>query len=404
MKSRSEKAEDAVKLLEQIIRGIDSDDDQLRTLAATIADEIKLPSDAFVAGVPVRVTTIGYDGNPRVGLVTTCKQNGEQYEVGFGDVVFAPGSKGAGYSAVYRAWLGLPPHELSRDGLSRSRTCHKAEESDIDLAHPLDLVVLSIGRSSMRCRLPGTGRELTLRTAVRREAPGEIITVLPTKWWTRTGHPYLSGKVIGCSLDVRALGIVPLGLTPVGDWDPEEEYWGEEGEPLPDWAKPIIARGKRPAFEMEQVIPGEDPDDPDTDPIIEASELNAIGDRGTVEDILLKMLASDLRCLDAHAHLGNFTFDHNPKEAARHYRVGVGIGDLTLGDGFDGVLPWGFIDNRPFLRCLHGLALCLWRIGEREEAARTFERMLWLNPSDNQGARFELACVEDGREWQEPGY
>ena len=32
------------------------------------------------------------------------------------------------------------------------------------------------------------------------------------------------------------------------------EYWGEEGEPLDEWAKPIVARGKRPAFEMEQVI------------------------------------------------------------------------------------------------------------------------------------------------------
>jgi hypothetical protein len=27
---------------------------------------------------------------------------------------------------------------------------------------------------------------------------------------------------------------------------------------------------------------------------------------------------------------------------------------------FDGVLPWGQIDNRPFLRCMHGFGLCLW--------------------------------------------
>jgi len=194
---------------------------------------------------------------------------------------------------------------------------------------------------------------------------------------------------------------VPLGLTPVGDWDPEEEYWGEKGEPLDDWAKPIVVKGIRPAFEMEQVIPGEDPGDPDSDPIIEASELNAIGERGAAEGILMKMLVSDLRCLDAHAHLGNFAFDHNPKEAARHYRVGVGIGNLTLGEGFDGVLPWGFIDNRPFLRCLNGLALCLWRIGDRKEAARTLERILWLNPSDNQGARFNLAAIQAGHEWQD---
>lgn len=34
-----------------------------------------------------------------------------------------------------------------------------------------------------------------------------------------------------------------------------------------------------------------------------------------------------------------------------------------MGLDFDGVLPWGCPDNRPILRCLHGLGLCLWRLG-----------------------------------------
>ena len=29
-----------------------------------------------------------------------------------------------------------------------------------------------------------------------------------------------------------------------------------------------------------------------------------------------------------------------------------------------------------------------------------FERMLWLNPHDNQGARFLLAAVRRGEEWE----
>ena len=92
-----------------------------------------------------------------------------------------------------------------------------------------------------------------------KDTESKCITVLPAKLWTHTGHPYLSGKVHSRRLDVQALGLVPLGLRPEGDWDPEEEYWGEEGEPLDEWAKPIVARGKRPVFEMEQVIPGADP-------------------------------------------------------------------------------------------------------------------------------------------------
>ena len=38
----------------------------------------------------------------------------------------------------------------------------------------------------------------------------------------------------------------------------------------------------------------------------------------------------------------------------RHFAAGLRIGELSLPDDFDGLLPWGYIDNRPFLRCLHG--------------------------------------------------
>jgi len=55
----------------------------------------------------------------------------------------------------------------------------------------------------------------------------------------------------------------------------------------------------------------------------------------------MTLLAEDLRCLDAHAHLGNFVFDHFPGKAIRHYEVGVRIGEFSLGEGFNGVLAVG---------------------------------------------------------------
>ena len=115
----------------------------------------------------------------------------------------------------------------------------------------------------------------------------------------------------------------------------------------------------------------------------------------------MEMLRADLRCLDAHGHLGNFAFDHLPTEAIRHYEVAIRIGELSLEPDFSGVLPWGFIDNRPFLRCLHGYGLCLWKLGRIQEAAAVFERLLWLNPTDNQGIRFLIGPVKEGEEWQE---
>ena len=107
-----------------------------------------------------------------------------------------------------------------------------------------------------------------------------------------------------------------------------------------------------------------------------------------------------LHCLDAHSHLGNFVFDHRPEDAIRHYEVGFRIGELSLGEGFDGVLPWGWIDNRPFLRCMYGFGPCLWRLRQFKEAADIFRRMLWLNPADNQGVRFLVDRVRAKDTWE----
>lgn len=108
--------------------------------------------------------------------------------------------------------------------------------------------------------------------------PGEIVAVRPRKHWRYAGHPCLSGDIAGIRLDVAALGLAPLHLELFGTWDPAEEYWGEEGEAIDDWARIVIAHGPRPEFEMEQVLAGTDPNDPDIDPIVESNELKEAGD------------------------------------------------------------------------------------------------------------------------------
>jgi tetratricopeptide (TPR) repeat protein len=79
----------------------------------------------------------------------------------------------------------------------------------------------------------------------------------------------------------------------------------------------------------------------------------------------------------------------------------VRIGELSLPDGFDGVLAWSCLYNRPFLRCLHGYALCLWRLGRNEAAIDVFERILAFNPNDNQGARFCWYDARQGKTWEQ---
>ncbi len=386
----------------RIVAGAKTEDQQLLALEAAATRELAFPADAFVIGEPVQVDGVHYRGHPRAGLTAQCRRDGNLYDVGLADVAFLPDSAGARFVSLYRAWLGLGerlPGPSLAGPIPTKR--HKASGDDVTIGEPVELVVLACKSNALRCRVLGTARELTLRTAVRDEVPGEIVTVVPTKLWTHARHAYLSGSVQSSRPDIEALGLTSLALHAQGEWDPEEEYWGEVGEPIEEWAKPIIARGKRPLFELEQVIPGADPEDFDSDPIVEASELQAAGEHGKARELLMGLLAQDLRCLDAYAHLGNTEFEHRPEQALRHYEMGMNIGLSTLGKNFNGVLAWGLIDNRPFLRCMHGLGLCWWRLGKAREAAAVFRNMLWLNPSDNQGARFNLAAVEAGRRWEE---
>ena len=82
-----------------------------------------------------------------------------------------------------------------------------------------------------------------------------------------------------------------------------------------------------------------------------------------------------------------------------HYEAGMRIGELSLPKNFNGVLLWGHIDNRPFLGCMHGYGLCLWKLERFKEAEKIFELMLWLNPTDNQGVRFIIYPVRDKKPW-----
>ena len=389
-------------LIEEIIVDAYGEDEQLWAFRQVFEDDVALQADGFVIGEPVLVVDIDYDGNERRGLTARCRRtDGSEYVIAASDVVFPEGSNGARYVAAYRKWLGLDPYPAGAKTPSLRKRQHKATTEDLDLSGPVELVALSVKDRAVRCRLLGSDRVITLRPSrLWGIVSGEILTVIPRKQWNYAGHPYLSGEIASSRLDVAALGLVPLRLEDHGMWDPTQEYWGEEGEPIDAWANPIIARGPRPQFEMEQVLPGADRNDPFSDPISRSNDLKEGGDFGSAYKILMEAVASDLRCLDAHAHLGNFAFDRSPKEAVRHYAVGNRIGELSLGDGFDGVLPWGLIDNRPFLRCMQGFGLCLWRLERFDEVERVFDRMLWLNPSDNQGVRFLIEAVRAGDGWE----
>ena len=391
------------EMIEEITVDAYGDDEKLWAFRQAFEDNVELPADGFVIGEPVSVIEVDYDGNERRGLTARCRrEDGSEHVVAVSDVGFPQASAGAHYIAAYRKWLNLEPFPAEMQVPSQRKRQHKAKADDLDLSKPVELVSLSVKERAALCRLMGSDRVITLRASRLWDVvPGAIVTVKPRKHWRYAGHPYLSGEIESTRIDVEALDLVPLGLEDMGMWDPKEHYWGEEDEPIEEWAKPIIAHGVRPMFEMEQILPGEDPGDPFGDPITQSNDLKDAGERAEAAKILMELCKADLRCLDAHSHLGNLVFDHRPQDAIRHYEVGLRIGELSLGSDFNDVLLWGHIDNRPFLRCMHGYGLCLWRLGRFDEAERVFDRMLWLNPSDNQGVRFLIDEVKAKTSWED---
>lgn len=310
-------------------------------LEASARAEVVLPADAHVIGEPVTVTQIRYSGVARAGLLATCKRGDATYELSLADVVFPAASAGASVVGRYRTWLGLAPFVASESEGARP---HKVEGDDIVVGEPVDLLVLACKSNALRCRLLGSAREVTLRTAVRDEIAGSIITVTPKKQWTHARHPYLSGDVTAVRIDASVLGLAPLVLH-------------REDTPH-DTAGRDAAGRSRPTYRLAATPAS---DDPGTELLLDAQDCIDARAYAEADELLHKVLALDPRHLDAHAMLGERNLATFATQALHHFELGVAVGSLSVGEDFDGVLPWGLVDNRPFLRCLNGLSRALLR-------------------------------------------
>jgi len=281
--------------------------------------------------------------------------------------------------------LGLAPDEM---------TTKKRPE-------PVDAAVLKINRTSARLRILADKQEVTLRSGdIWKIVPGHLVTLLIDRRWTWRGDA--SGRLENPRIDIAKLGLEPLPLEggKLDDVASHSEPYRRPDPYAPLWRK--LTAKPRPSFEFDGIAWGALPGyDDDENPTCDAAELREAGDDEGAQNLLMEALGQDLRCLDAHAHLGNIEFDWSPKRASLHYEIGVKIGELSLPAGFNGLLIWERLYNRPFLRCLHGYGLCLWRLRRTTEAQQVFERMLSLNPNDHQGVRFCWQDLREGRSWEE---
>lgn len=363
-----------------------TDESMLRDLASAAESGLTFPVDAHVIGEPVVVTRVRYSGLPRAGLLATCKRGDEAYELSFADVVFPPDSLGASLVAKYREWLGFAPSALPVPQAPRP---HKIELQELEIGTPVELVVLACKSNALRCRLLGSSREITLRTSVGEEVPGVIIQVTPKKVWTHARHPYLSGEVSAVRADATALGLVPLALR------------CDEGAQEASAAS--ADNDRRPQYHFVELSRAHDAKGMDL--LAEAQDCIEAGSYGDAEELVHQVLGLDLRHLDAYAMLGELNLSSWPRLALNCFELGVGIGRLSLPLGFEGVLPWAYLDNRPFLRCLFGLSRAQLRCEMRPDAVTSLRALLRFEPNDHLGARARLTAIEAGQTWRdlEPG-
>ncbi|MBX3200584.1 MAG: tetratricopeptide repeat protein [Labilithrix sp.] len=87
-------------------------------------------------------------------------------------------------------------------------------------------------------------------------------------------------------------------------------------------------------------------------------------------------------------HLGIASLDARKlKHAEEHFRAAVDGGEQRIErDGAQ--VPWAILENRPYLRALGNLALALAEQRKWPEALAIHQRILKLNPDDNQGVRY----------------
>jgi hypothetical protein len=263
--------------------------------------------------------------------------------------------------------------------------------------------VLKVNQRSVRVRVLGEDGQVTFRSTDAWDVvPGHVATLVVERRWTWRGDAYASGRIEDPHIDVQELRLDPL---PLHGGEPDDLRSVYEPYRRPDPYAPLwrkLTAQPRACFEMDPIAWGAFPGArAGADPVSEAAERAEAGDPEGARERLMDLLCADLRCIDAHAHLGNLEFERDPQRAIVHYEIGARIGELSLPPGFDGALLWGQLYNRPFLRSLKGRGLCLWRLGRQAEAQGVFERILSLNPNDNQGVRFCWNDVRRGRAWED---
>lgn len=115
---------------------------------------------------------------------------------------------------------------------------------------------------------------------------------------------------------------------------------------------------------------------------------------GSKKISLLRLaLARDPDCSAARVELADIEFQKGSWKACLELYEEVIRRDTPRWLGSATVPWWEESATRPLLRSIYGKAMTEWHLARYGTAARTLERLLSLNPKDNQGARFLIPML-----------
>lgn len=211
------------------------------------------------------------------------------------------------------------------------------------------------------------------------------------KEWTHGGTNYLAGEVIRHAYDPAILTLLPEHTFEyIGSKD--YSYLNDEDDPEG------ITYGKMKEYLFTDY--GSDSFYTDErDPIMEAQERPSLRER---YNILTHLWEEHPTCIDALVHLGIWHFNEDLLlEAERFYSIALFIAEKNIPPDFKGVFPYGYVENRPYYRALHGMCLTLWRLKRFDEALEIAKKGYRFDPEDNTGFRFIIDSLIDDEEWSE---
>lgn len=259
-----------------------------------------------------------------------------------------------------------------------------------------ELLILKHNKTGFRCRDLASGETLSIKTAVDGSIPVlDTMNFSVTREWQFNKTRYLSGTVSSSQFIRENLPAAGHEYTSCGIWDPRESYGSDADDLFGEYLSGRMLEEYRFEDHTGFGFYGKGRD--------LVSEAVGSDSMETRYDLLAGLWEDYPQCIDALVHIGHMYFDSKwlLRNSMNCYQGSVYIAEKNMPEGFEGMFRWSHLENRPYLRALHGLCLIYWKSGDFAGAHEIASKLLRICPEDDLGIRFIIEEIAGGVEYSE---